>query len=342
MSGFRGITSPLWPVRYKPLPDELLSSWLIRLAHGHGLKVQTFCNLIYGNQRQLWNRDIDRLAPDWLIDSLVNATGTPYQRARQTTLSSYKGMLFTDIRQSGISTWVLSLQMYHRKRKGHGLQFCPYCFRTDEIRYYRKIWRLALSTQCFVHGCLLLDACPHCQSEVSPHRVDMLSKNQGLNYDLATCHVCGFYLAEANSSEPEIYDENSYAFAYQLNQLLNEQSLSDCYWLDWLNVLRHLIGLLTSRYKHVNLRAFIESQLICPNFPFSQEKISFEMRSIHERHHLLQLGLWLMLDPEEKLSMAWRNRAVRYNLLLKDFDVPPSWYQEIVSEFSNWRANLTI
>jgi len=33
--GFRGLTAPLWPIRYKPLPDELLSSWLVRLAHGH-------------------------------------------------------------------------------------------------------------------------------------------------------------------------------------------------------------------------------------------------------------------------------------------------------------------
>ena len=70
----RGLTSPLWPIHYKPLPDELLSSWLVRLAHGHGLKVQTFCNLIFGNSQQVWNRDIDRLAPTWLLDQLSYRT----------------------------------------------------------------------------------------------------------------------------------------------------------------------------------------------------------------------------------------------------------------------------
>jgi hypothetical protein len=33
------LTQSLWPIRYKPFDDELLSCWLVRLAHGHGLKV---------------------------------------------------------------------------------------------------------------------------------------------------------------------------------------------------------------------------------------------------------------------------------------------------------------
>lgn len=44
----KGLTESLWPIRYKPYRDELLTSWLIRLAWGHGLKVQTFCNLVFG------------------------------------------------------------------------------------------------------------------------------------------------------------------------------------------------------------------------------------------------------------------------------------------------------
>lgn len=84
----RGVRVALWPIRYKPLPDELLSSWLVRLAHGHGLKVQTFCNLMFGNRRQVWNRDIDRLAPDWLVEALALHTGTPMELARRTTRSS--------------------------------------------------------------------------------------------------------------------------------------------------------------------------------------------------------------------------------------------------------------
>ena len=71
----------LWPIRYKLLPDELLSSWLVRLAHGFGLKVQTFSNLLFGCNYQVWNRDIDRFAPDWLVEQLSSHTGTPKVRS---------------------------------------------------------------------------------------------------------------------------------------------------------------------------------------------------------------------------------------------------------------------
>jgi hypothetical protein len=62
---------------------------------------------------------------------------------------------------------------------------------------------------------------------------------------------------------------------------------------------------------------------------------AFEMRKIQERHHLLQLTCWLLSDLELRLTAAWRAKAVRYNMLLKDFDDPPTYYSLIVEKFSN-------
>jgi hypothetical protein len=129
----RGFTSPLWPIRYKPFPDELLSCWLVRLAHGHGLKVQTFCNLMFGNRRQVWNRDIDRLAPAWLVDELILRTGTSPELAWGTTLHAYEGILYSKFQMSGTLRWILALKVYHRTRKGYGLQFCPACLAEDQV-----------------------------------------------------------------------------------------------------------------------------------------------------------------------------------------------------------------
>jgi hypothetical protein len=61
------------------------------------------------------------------------------------------------------------------------------------------------------------------------------------------------------------------------------------------------------------------------------------MRAIQERHHLLQLVGWLNADLEPRLKAAWCAKAVRYNVLLKDFDAPPVHYKLIVEKFSNWR-----
>ena len=96
-------------MRYKPQEDELLSSWLVRLAHGLNMKVQTLCNLEFGNQRQVWNRDIDRLGPPWLIETLSRRTGTPLRVAQQTTLRVYDGVLYRRFKSSGVLPWVLRL-----------------------------------------------------------------------------------------------------------------------------------------------------------------------------------------------------------------------------------------
>lgn len=67
------------------------------------------------------------------------------------------------------------------------------------------------------------------------------------------------------------------------------------------------------------------------------EKVSFEARSLLERHHLIQLVAWLMADLEPRLRSAWSARALRYNHMKKDFDDAPDWYLSIVDKFANWR-----
>ncbi len=165
-----GFTTPLWPIRYKPLPDELLSSWLVRLAHGHGLKVQTFCNLLFGNRLQVWNRDIDRLAPAWLIDGLVAGTGTSRDRAFATTLRVFDGLLYPRYKESGNLPWILALKIFHRRRQGFGQQFCIGCLRDDATPYFRKVWRVGLLTCCQHHQCMKTGAhiaANQCPSSVS-------------------------------------------------------------------------------------------------------------------------------------------------------------------------------
>jgi hypothetical protein len=41
--------SQLWMYHPKPLPDELLSSWLVRIAHSHDMKLLKFFQGRIGN-----------------------------------------------------------------------------------------------------------------------------------------------------------------------------------------------------------------------------------------------------------------------------------------------------
>jgi hypothetical protein len=326
----------LWPIRYKPLPDELLSCWLVRLAHGHGLKVQTFCNAIFGEHLQVWNRDIDRLAPSWLLTELSIRTGTPYPVVANTTLRMYEGTLYRKFRSAGVLHWVLVLQMYHRKRMGFGLQFCPACLAEDATPYFRKRWRVALNTVCSRHKTMLLDRCPSCSAAIAVHRLDFNQPNMMDKGSVSFCHRCGFDLCTAAVAEPIAY--NSLASEVMAGAAGNVNAGPNGRWsIDSYAVLHQLCRLMTARYQHVGLRTFVLQQIGAQDTSLSQGHISFEMRPIAERHHLLQLTAWLLVDLEPRLRAAWRSGAVRYSVLTKDFPDCPNWYGQIVGKMGNWR-----
>lgn len=334
----KGLTASLWPIHYKPLPDELLSCWLVRLAHGHGLKVQTFCNLIFGNQRQIWNRDMDRLAPDWLINELSSRTGTPREQVWSTTLRSYQGLLYSKIRMAGTQQWVLGLKIYHRKRMGHGLQYCPACLAEDKIPYFRKRWRIALYTVCTVHKTMMLDCCSQCGAAIAIHRLDIANSDALDERTTAYCYACGLDLRTAPMREPIVSDQEASELLLRACRAIDLDNAETEDWdLGRYAVMHQLCRIMTARYKHVRLREYVLAQIGATEISLTQGHVSFEMRSIEERHHLVQLAAWLLVDCAQRLTAAWRDGAVRYNVLLKDFDVPPKWYGVITKKMVNWR-----
>lgn len=337
----KGLTSPLWPIHFKPLPDELLSSWLVRLAHSHGLKVQTFCNLLFGNTHQLWNRDIDRLAPDWLLQALSDRTGTPLEQVFQSTLRSYEGWLYPKMRTSSTLQWITVLKLNHRRFDGYGIQYCPQCLAEDAEPHFRKCWRVSFNTICVKHSCRLLDRCQNCGSGAAFHRVDVGNKKFTEITSLAICHHCGFNLQtskpiEINAHSPDLREwlvKQSTALG-----LANKRAF-DC---DTLNVTRHLVMLLTSRHRSIRLYEFVCNQLSNSGVSLKESRCSFESRPTKERHHLIQLAGWLQSDLDLRLALAWQQKAVRYNHLLKDFERPPKWYQKTVYKFSHWRTQKRV
>lgn len=335
-----GLTGSLWPVRYKPLPDELLSSWLVRLANGNGLKVQTFCNLIFGNDRQVWNRDVDRLAPPWLVAELSARTGTPLDTAQATTLRIYENVLYARFKASGALSWIQTLKMYHRKREGFGMQYCGSCLAEGSQPYFRKAWRVSFNTICSSHGCMLHDRCPQCGLGVAFHRMDVGYDNVPEASALGTCYRCRYDLRDAPALPIGTYDaeaaESHRRICQEVRKSFDEPN-STTLILDQMRVRHHLCNLLVSRYKTVTLRQYICDQLGVLDIPLTPGRVAFETRPLAERHHLMQLVAWIEIDLESRLPRAWRDKAVRYNYLLKDFENPPKNYLKVAESCSNWR-----
>lgn len=198
----RGIPDRLWPVHPDLLEGELLSSWMLRTAHGNGYQAETMCSMLFGTRSAVWNRDIDRSATTSMVNLLAQFGGRDPAAVEEATLRSLRGTISEEVLQNGASTGIIPLGIYHRRRRRNGLMFCAGCLKTDAIPYFRKVWRLTYITACPDHGCQLLDACQVCGAELAPHRVDMQwspQRSSATNL-LTRCHRCFANLADANQA----------------------------------------------------------------------------------------------------------------------------------------------
>jgi hypothetical protein len=332
-------TQPLWPLHLKPLPDELLSSWVVRLAHAHGLKVQTFSRLLGGSGYHIWNRDIDRAAPSWLIDVLCRNTATPIESARQTSLQSYEGEIYVTFHEGYVLPWILPLKIKRFTQLGHGLQFCPHCLAEDPEPYFRKRWRVAFYTWCSVHGVMLHDRCPGCGAPVDFQRRELGRPNEIDGGSITQCHVCDFDFRSAPAKAPGFHEESAQReFGLATDWLEHRQAGAKLDTQAYFAVLHHLCRTMLAAYRNVRAMVFACDQIGIPDIRLEPGQRVLEIRSIEERHHVVQLGLWYMADLRARLTAAWQEGAVTYSALLRDFEDRPRWYDEIVEGFSDWRA----
>lgn len=151
---YRDVARDRWPISIDPEPDELLSSWLHRLAHANGIAPRS-CAGVLGLGGAMWSARLDlRLPCD--IAALLSDRAEISPEALATM---------------AMSDWVLAplllpLRESANRNRSTWLQYCPLCLGEDESPYFRRQWRLASRVSCFVHGCGLRDRCPACRSAI--------------------------------------------------------------------------------------------------------------------------------------------------------------------------------
>lgn len=189
--------SSLWPGHAKPREDELLSSWIVRLAAANGNKLHTFTSLALPGHA-IWNRDIDNSAKPDLLHRLAFRTGTSIDVVRGTTLGALEGALFEKHNPNGHTPWISPAGIYHRIRRRYALAFCPHCLAQEP--YYRRAWRLAFVTVCTLHKCRLYDRCPACEAPVTFHRGDIGHRESFVaDGAITSCAVCSYDFRHAKA-----------------------------------------------------------------------------------------------------------------------------------------------
>lgn len=320
------LSGTLWPAHPRPLPGEALSSWFIRCAHANGMKAQTFAVRNFGHQRQLWNRDIDRQAPEWLMQTVSQRTGVPLNQVKKMTALLFEGRLFQSKSLSGPLRWWLPLNMYHRIYRNYGIQYCPHCLEEDVIPYFRLNWRLAFYTFCPKHQIMLHDRCHQCQQPVAFHRVELGKANLLEASSMDHCWNCNSLLSEAPQELVDKWHKRPFT---QWEALLNvvDRQFRDCGPLNAARLIlwHQMCRLIVSENLAADLQDYICNIVGQPVRELVKSRKAFEQRELKERHYVLGLAAWISdVQAERKLRTAIQKRMLPSNQVyrdLKDYEI---------------------
>lgn len=323
---------PLFPAFLRPMPSELFSSWIVRLAYAHYMKVHTFTTFNFPD-RQFWNRDIDRSIKDDLLQELAARNNTSFYTVYQTTLRSYEGILFETLNEKTISKWIMPLGIYHRTWKNNGLMFCPGCLKKDNgTPYYRKEWRLSLFVACVRCESFLRDCCPHCGAAILFFRAELGHKFKYPGDTIGNCHRCNFSLSKSSLIRA---DDEILRIQNQIHTIMefgfNKQVILP---IQFFLVFKHLLKIFTGN-RQIYLKAQVKlSEKLGLNYrtPISGCKFRYETLSIPERTIAQKMAFWVIEDWPIRFIDFFKSINIHSSDLLRDFDNVPYWYWSIVYE----------
>lgn len=313
-----------FPLKLRPCDDELLSSWLIRLALKHRTMPSTFTNLYLPQTRnKLWSADLDLQGNPEFIEALSDKSGIPCDIFQGMSLKSYEGFLFEKAYGStGGTPFINPLGMRGRRNTLPGVRFCPVCLQEDEHPFIRKAWRLSYWVACPKHECFLANRCPECGTPITPY----IAINQGL---WGFCHSCNQNfikntLTEAAPADTLSMVQHLHSVVTRGYLLINDKPIySHLYCI----VVHQLIKLMLSRKYGPQLCEALEI-----TFSEITLKKTFERLPMRIQTLLLKKAVWLLDEWPERFVAVCKQSRVLSSGLLRDLERAPFWYWDVINE----------
>jgi hypothetical protein len=296
----------IWPAHPHPLPDELLTSWIVRTAFANGLSQYEFIKNI-SKSINIKYSNIDQSTPDKLLDILSIHCGISISSLYSLSIASLTEFTFKN--ELSFKNWIIPTRPLLKKVHNFGLQFCPQCISNDQIPYFRRSWRLAFLTYCPEHRVFLHQCCPFCGFPITSLFSSSSLKTRGIN-PLTHCTKCGFPLSQSpiESVRPNIamnYYDNMINNYYDALNNFPSQITFDAIRL-WANT--HI-----SKYKYQNLYA---KDLKVAYTPISNPYIPIRQHSVRERYFSILLSLWIIANNQNNNSMHSGIKRIYTTLLL--------------------------
>lgn len=306
----------IWPIHLHPKHDELMSSWLVRLAFSYRLTPYSFSHTILPHIK-IWTRDIDLHGNSELEGLLSQKTGTPIEKVKQTLLLRYDSKIVEQINRAGNNFWILPLGKYHRINQDYGMMACPQCLK--ESPYFKTFWRLSCCTICLKHRCYFIDRCQRCGQPINFHKVDV-------GHSINQCFNCGCTLTNIvlNPLQRELKAQ------LELYQILcfgwySQNSIQGCYSHLFFNVLHKVVLTIMKLRHHANKNHFMGQKLISTEQNFKL----FNEFPIKERSRILTSSIWLLKNWPERLIRVSRRFRLWESYWTKDISTLPFWFLKV-------------
>lgn len=297
----------------------------MRLSFEHKVKSHSFSNYFFDKQ-PIWNRDIDKLCPDNVINKVLNHTNLSHKNVNDLFLDSYRDIIFNEGSLNNFKGSILNLGINHRKRKGYGLLCCPSCL-SESVVYFRKEWRLFFSLICYKCQCLLIDRCQNCGKPIAFHRLENGYKNNILKHQLYHCWNCLFDLRESVIK----IKEDSLLMEYQFyidKTIINGYNDLTNYSFQYFSLLYHISTELLSSNKINRIKVTTEKYF---NYTIQTEnKIYYDLS---ERRSVLIYSYLILKDWPNNFYKIFLDSNVRYTDFSKDINNLPYWFYDVLKKF---------
>jgi len=317
-----------WAVTVPLMPDEMISSWLVRAALTQGCDPLVLTGELWPKWR-IWTVDADRFFADERIKHLSRVSGIPMEALRAATLCSVANRIFGGtLPDKMMWPWMLALGARNTKRRS-GLQYCSACLAEDAKPYFRLQWRFAWHTGCERHNSLLLDRCHACNAPIEPHR--LLAKDR----NISICATCKADFRDASirswSTEASLFQSMADHVVRQNQGMFQGHAVVAAEWFE----LACFFARLLRRANHGGIEAlqeFIErlGGKLPGSLPVASE-LRIELLQTQERQKLIESIYPFMISNREQFEKALVESSLTLQGFCEKGDALPQTLQWVTS-----------
>ena len=317
-----------WPGYIPPEKDELLSSWIYRVANEHKIKPYSFTRY-YFNNPSFWTRDVDKFITTNVLNTILKYTPLNELQIKQMLLSSFDNVIYQGRLSVSYTNGLTNLGIFSAKRKGYGLLLCSKCLIKNP--YYKKEWRLLTSLICLTCKSYLIDNCPKCNNPIIFHRLSMDDKNNYFENPLYLCWNCKYDFREID--KPLIDDSLIFEYQSYINSSItlgynSHTQYSFLYFEAFFHIYKRVQtnSIIWNRFREGLKKEYkIEHVELYTRTPYHS---SLEFRTL-----VMPLIYHLLSDWPDRFIIFCKNYNIRYSDLSKAKKTIPFWLENVFKNY---------